>query len=120
MGSCSEIVFHQTTKEMAKFILLLFILATSAVMFANGKICWKPCTDGDAKLVRNFNIDGCRRRRSVPGRGRPRFRCDGDIGPPCIVKRGDTVYLGVASLNTTALPQKLEMLCNNIVIQSIS
>ena len=45
--------------------------------------------------MRNFNIDGCRRRRSVPGRGRPRFRCDGDIGPPCIVKRGDTVYLDV-------------------------
>ena len=42
--SCSEIVFHQTTKEMAKYILLLFILATYAMMFANGKICWKPCT----------------------------------------------------------------------------
>ena len=51
--------------------------------------------DGDAKLMRNFNIDGCRRRRGVPGRSRPRFRCDGDIGPPCVVKRGDTVYLDV-------------------------
>lgn len=45
--------------------------------------------------MRNFNIDGCRRRRGVPGRSRPRFRCDGDIGPPCVVKRGDTVYLDV-------------------------
>merc|ERR1711997_54209 len=93
MGSCSEILYHQTTK-MAKTILLLFLLAIVSVMFANGKICWKSCTD-DAKLVRNFNIDGCRRRRGEPGRGRPRFRCDGDIGPPCIVKRGDTVYLDV-------------------------
>ena len=46
-------------------------------------------------MIRKFNIDGCRRRRGDPGRGRPRFHCDGDVGPPCIVKRGDTVYLDV-------------------------
>ena len=46
-------------------------------------------------MIRKFNIDGCRRRRGDPGRGRPRFHCDGDVGPPCIVKRGDMVYLDV-------------------------
>jgi len=80
---------------MTKIVLLFLVLAVVSVTFANGKICWKPCTDGDAKMIRKFNIDGCRRRRGDPGRGRPRFHCDGDVGPPCIVKRGDMVYLDV-------------------------
>ena len=49
----------------------------------------------DAKLIRSFDVDGCRRRRGQPGRGIPKFRCDGNIGPPCTIKRGDTVYLDV-------------------------
>ena len=49
----------------------------------------------DAKLIRSFDVDGCRRRRGQPGRGTPKFRCDGNIGPPCTIKRGDTVYLDV-------------------------
>ena len=56
--------------------------------------CFILCTE-DAKLVRSFTVDGCRRRRGHPGRGTPKFRCDGNVGPPCIVKRGDTVYLDV-------------------------
>lgn len=55
-----------------------------------------------------MNIDGCRRRRGQPGRGRPKFRCDGNIGPPCIVKRGDTVYMDVefGSGIVQSLPQQ--------------
>ena len=49
----------------------------------------------DAKLIRSFDVDGCRRRRGQPGRGPPRFRCNGQSGPPCTIKRGDTVYLDV-------------------------
>lgn len=52
-------------------------------------------TIDDSKMLRGLNIDGCRRRRGQAGRGRPQFRCDGNIGPPCTVKRGDTVYLDV-------------------------
>ena len=52
------------------------------------------CLD-DHRMIQSFTIDGCRRRRGQPGRGRPRFRCDGNKGPPCTVKRGDLVYLDV-------------------------
>ena len=46
-------------------------------------------------MIRSFDVDGCRRRRGQPGRGPPRFRCNGQSGPPCTIKRGDTVYLDV-------------------------
>ena len=55
-------------------------------------------TEDDPKLIRSFNIDGCRRRKrvSVSGeRGFMNFRCDGSNPPPCTIKRGDTVYLDV-------------------------
>lgn len=60
---------------------------------AEAKICWKPCTEGDTSIV-HVDIDGCRRRTGRNGQP-PRFRCDGVEGPPCIVKRGDTVTLNV-------------------------
>ncbi len=51
--------------------------------------------DEDPKAIKAVDIDGCRRRRPRPGRGPVRFRCEGNIGPPCTVKRGDTVFLNV-------------------------
>ena len=60
----------------------------------------------DQRMIQSFNIDGCRRRRGQPGRGRPRFRCDGNVGPPCTVKRGDKVYLDVDFGSGTQFSQK--------------
>lgn len=48
----------------------------------------------DDGTVSSANVIGCRRRTGRNGRT-PRFRCDGTRGPPCTVKRGDTVYLDV-------------------------
>jgi hypothetical protein len=49
--------------------------------------------DGSNEVL-SVSVDGCRRRRPQGGR-EPRFRCDGMDGPPCTMKRGDTVYLHI-------------------------
>lgn len=46
-----------------------------------------------ANRVVGLNIEGCRRRESNRYGWIYRFRCDGSTGPPCIVKRGDTVNI---------------------------
>merc|ERR1712107_369395 len=81
--------------NMAKITYLLISAIFLVILVTvQGKICWKSCSD-DPGMIQSFNIDGCRRRRGQPGRGQPKFRCDGNKGPPCTVKRGDRVYLDV-------------------------
>ncbi|TRY71545.1 hypothetical protein TCAL_01096 [Tigriopus californicus] len=46
-----------------------------------------------ANRVVGLDIEGCRRRESSRPGWISRFRCDGSTGPPCIVKRGDTVNI---------------------------
>jgi len=83
---------------MEKNVLLFLFSLILIVTVVQAKICWKHCSEDDPKLIRSFNIDGCRRRKrvSVSGeRGFMNFRCDGSNPPPCTIKRGDTVYLDV-------------------------
>jgi len=44
-------------------------------------------------VIQDADVVGCRRRADYPLR--KRFRCEGTVGPPCTVERGDTVYLDV-------------------------
>ena len=79
-----------------KLIYLLIFLIYNKLYLHTHKI--HKNTEDDPKLIRSFNIDGCRRRKrvSVSGeRGFMNFRCDGSNPPPCTIKRGDTVYLDV-------------------------
>ena len=64
------------------------------------KIIFSSTLEDDPKLIRQVDIDGCRRRKSVTipnkKRGLMNFKCDGDLNlPPCTVLRGDTVYYDV-------------------------
>ena len=90
----------------------LALLALAAQTEA--KICWDECkgtfSDGEINFlyaidiliyffkdlgqVDHVNIAGCRRRSGRQGRT-PRFRCRGMEGPPCTMKKGDTVDLKV-------------------------
>ena len=47
-----------------------------------------------AFIHQTADIIGCHRRSSYPND--QKFRCDGTVGPPCTVERGDTVLLDVA------------------------
>merc|ERR1712098_677538 len=59
---------------------------------ARGKICWQGCQQ-DQDIIQTVNIEGCRRRSTYPAK--QDFWCKGQLGPPCTVKRGDTVHLEV-------------------------
>ena len=83
--------FGMKIQIVARFARKCCKMRLFAVIFNH---CDFYCLD-DHRMIQSFTIDGCRRRRGQPGRGRPRFRCDGNKGPPCTVKRGDLVYLDV-------------------------
>merc|ERR1712128_114744 len=68
----------------------LGVLLLALVARAQGRICWEGCRQ-DQQTIQAVNIRGCRRRSSYPAR--QDFRCEGQKGPPCTVKRGDTVHL---------------------------
>ena len=48
-----------------------------------------------SNAIESVDIEGCRRRTSTSSRRTWRFRCSGMEGPPCTLKRGDTVQLRV-------------------------
>ena len=82
---------------MASQIAFGLILALSLILvvdsaFYEHKVCWEECQEGEG-VITSAGVEGCRRRRpQVPGT-LPRFWCDGMTGPPCTMKRGDTVHL---------------------------
>jgi len=71
---------------------LTIILALTCLLnqFACAKICYDYCTPGDQLAMRSVDIVGCRRRSSYVN-GLTDFTCQGQNGPPCTVRRGDTV-----------------------------
>jgi len=69
---------------------LIGILAFVWLHTSNAKICHDFCTPGVKLGMRSVDIIGCRRRSSYAN-GLTDFRCEGQNGPPCTVRRGDTV-----------------------------
>merc|ERR1711884_887482 len=78
-------------RRMLQFILLFLPLLD----LYQAKICWKEC--GNDNVLQSVDITGCKRRSSYPSR--QDFRCEGTVGPPCFVQRGDTVLLEVDWVN---------------------
>ena len=85
---------HSWSRMTKKIFLLLFSLCWLGGCEA--KMCWEECTAG-AGVVQTADILGCRRRSTYPAS--QDFRCDGRLGPPCTVFRGDTVNLDVNWVN---------------------
>jgi len=77
-------------------MVLRHLLGLATIQAALATICWKECREG-AAVIQTADVLGCHRRSSYPHR--QKFRCDGTIGPPCIVERGDTVHLDVSWMN---------------------
>merc|ERR1712176_1739958 len=84
-----------TMGELRCVPLLLLLTLTALIQSAEAKICWEECSKGSS-TVQFVNIEGCRR-SSYPKK--QNFRCSGQKGPPCMVKRGDTVHLDVKWAN---------------------
>ena len=80
---------------MTKKIFLL-VLSLCWLGGREAKMCWEECRAG-ARVVETADILGCRRRSTFPAR--QDFRCQGSLGPPCTVFRGDTVNLDVNWVN---------------------
>ena len=79
---------------MRNFPVLALVLVTAG--WCEAKMCWEECRAG-AGVVETADILGCRRRSTYPAR--QDFRCQGRLGPPCTVFRGDTVRLDVNWVN---------------------
>merc|ERR1711915_381092 len=73
-------------------VSLLLLGLTCVIQSADARICWEQCNK-NSNIVQSVNIEGCRRRSTYPKK--QNFRCSGQVGPPCTVKRGDTVHLQV-------------------------
>ena len=80
---------------MTKEIFLL-VLTASWLGSSEAKMCWEECQAGAGQVV-TADIQGCRRRSTFPAS--QDFRCEGRLGPPCTVFRGDTVNLDVNWVN---------------------
>ena len=91
-----------------------YIVISTLLGLNHAKICWKECGNENVIEVIKFvdeikhkmwnivslqsaDIIGCHRRSTYPYR--QDFTCDGTVGPPCFVERGDTVFLDVNWFN---------------------
>ena len=84
---------------MTKKIFLLLVLSLCWLGGCEAKMCWEECRAG-AGLVETADIQGCRRRSTFSTFPASQdFRCQGSLGPPCTVFRGDTVHLDVNWVN---------------------
>eukprot|EP00092_Neocalanus_flemingeri_P029649 GFUD01032195.1.p1 GENE.GFUD01032195.1~~GFUD01032195.1.p1 ORF type:complete len:174 (-),score=57.44 GFUD01032195.1:111-632(-) len=73
--------------KMMKVLMVAMVLGVG-----QAKMCWQEC--GDQGVIQAADIVGCHRRSTYPNI--QNFRCEGTVGPPCTVERGDTVMLDVA------------------------
>ena len=81
---------------MTKKIFLLVWSLCWLGQISEAKMCWEECSAGSG-VVERADILGCRRRSTY--QVSQDFRCQGRLGPPCTVFRGDTVRLDVDWVN---------------------